>query len=233
MIRRTLGFLLLLAVPTAAWSQVGSVALRGGTAAAGGVTATSVSSTIRALDVNIAQSVALTLGTGSATIGAVTQASGPWTSNVTQFGSTNVSTGTGTSGSGIPRITVAQDSFLDPCGRNTKSYVGITQTGNTQLVTGVASTRIYVCSFNVVTATTQNISLVAGTGTACATTTVGVPGITGGATAATGWNMTATGGIVLGNGAAAIGQTTVNADNLCLFQSGAGQVSGGLTYVTQ
>lgn len=47
---------------------------------------------------------------GSNTVGAVTQASGPWTQNVTQFGSSAVVTGTGASGSGIPRVTVANDS---------------------------------------------------------------------------------------------------------------------------
>lgn len=52
------------------------------------------------------------LPTGSNTLGAVTQASGPWTQNVTQFGSTNVSTGTGTGGAGIPRVTVSNDSAV-------------------------------------------------------------------------------------------------------------------------
>lgn len=59
--------------------------------------------------VSLATNVALP--TGANTIGAVTQASGPWTSNVTQFGGTNVSTGTGTGGAGIPRVTVSSDSF--------------------------------------------------------------------------------------------------------------------------
>jgi hypothetical protein len=54
--------------------------------------------------------VNVALPTGANTIGAVTQASGPWTSNVTQFGSSNIVTGTGTSGSGIPRVTVSNDS---------------------------------------------------------------------------------------------------------------------------
>jgi hypothetical protein len=52
------------------------------------------------------------LPAGGNTIGAVTQASGPWTSNVTQFGGTNISTGTGASGAGIPRVTVANDSTV-------------------------------------------------------------------------------------------------------------------------
>lgn len=50
------------------------------------------------------------LPAGSATIGAVTQASGPWTQNLTQFGGSAVVTGTGASGAGIPRVTVSNDS---------------------------------------------------------------------------------------------------------------------------
>lgn len=43
---------------------------------------------------------------------AVTQSGGPWTSNVTQFGSSAVVTGTGTGGAGIPRFTVSNDSNI-------------------------------------------------------------------------------------------------------------------------
>ena len=62
------------------------------------------------------------LPTGSNTIGAVNQAGAwtvtanqggaPWSQNITQFGGTNVSTGTGASGAGIPRVTVANDSVI-------------------------------------------------------------------------------------------------------------------------
>ena len=38
------------------------------------------------------------------------QGGAPWSNNVTQFGGSNVATGTGTSGAGIPRVTVANDS---------------------------------------------------------------------------------------------------------------------------
>jgi trimeric autotransporter adhesin len=52
------------------------------------------------------------LPAGSNNIGAVTQASGPWSNNVTQFGGTNISTGTGAGGAGIPRVTISNDSSL-------------------------------------------------------------------------------------------------------------------------
>jgi len=38
------------------------------------------------------------------------QGGAPWSENVTQFGGTNISTGTGASGTGIPRVTVSNDS---------------------------------------------------------------------------------------------------------------------------
>ena len=52
------------------------------------------------------------LPVGANTIGAVTQASGPWTNNVTQFGGSAVVTGTGAGGVGIPRVTISNDSSL-------------------------------------------------------------------------------------------------------------------------
>lgn len=42
----------------------------------------------------------------------VTQGTTPWVENVSQFGGTNISTGTGTSGAGIPRVTISSDSSL-------------------------------------------------------------------------------------------------------------------------
>lgn len=52
---------------------------------------------------------ALTSGTDSI---ACTQSTVPWADNITQFGGTNLSTGTGTGGAGIPRVTVSSDSSL-------------------------------------------------------------------------------------------------------------------------
>lgn len=40
------------------------------------------------------------------------QGGAPWSQNVTQFGGVNVSTGTGASGTGIPRVTVSNDSNI-------------------------------------------------------------------------------------------------------------------------
>lgn len=81
------------------------------------------------LGVDLSGYLKVVLQTGAATIGAVTQASGPWTNNVTQFGGTNVSTGTGTGGSGIPRVTVSNDSTIGiVAGTALIGKVGIDQT---------------------------------------------------------------------------------------------------------
>jgi len=49
--------------------------------------------------------------TGGGGGGSVTQGTTPWVDNISQFGGTNVSTGTGVGGAGIPRVTVSSDSF--------------------------------------------------------------------------------------------------------------------------
>jgi hypothetical protein len=116
----------------------------------------------------------------------------------------------------------------DPCASGNKIFVTISQTTNTQLLAGTASTRTYVCSIQVMTATTQNISLVSGTGAVCATS---VGPMLGGSSSATGWNFAANGGIVIGGAGHTIAKTDTDADNVCLIQSGAGQVSGSLSYV--
>lgn len=121
---------------------------------------------------------------------------------------------------------------LDPCKGVTKLYASISQTANTQLVAGTAAKKIYVCSIHVVAAAATNVAVVEGTGSACATGTAGVNGF-GGATAATGWNFAANGGIALGNGDSSLGAEGTSGDNLCIFNSGSGQVSGGISYVVE
>ena len=119
----------------------------------------------------------------------------------------------------------------DPCMREARIPISINQVAGTQLVTGTASERIFICSFHVITATAQNVALVSGTGTVCATSPSGVVGF-GGSTAATGWNYAANGGIQMASSEWSYGKTDTDADNLCLLQSGAGQLSGGFTYVS-
>jgi hypothetical protein len=121
---------------------------------------------------------------------------------------------------------------VDPCKARTKFYASISQTGNAQLVAGTVSKKIYVCSIHVLAAAATNVAVVEGSGSVCGTSSTGVSGF-GGATAATGWNFAANGGIALGNGDSSVGAEGTSGDNLCIFNSGSGQVSGGISYVVQ
>lgn len=141
---------------------------------------------------------------------AVTQSSGPWASNVTQI-----------AGSAV---------VADPCQVNARSSVNINLTASGQLITGTSGKQTYVCSMDIITASAQNIALVEGTGTVCAT---GIAGMAGGTTAATGWNFAANGGLVKGVGSNWVFKTATAADNVCLLLSGTGQTSGSVQYVQQ
>jgi hypothetical protein len=110
------------------------------------------------------------------------------------------------------------------------SFANVSQTASAQIITGVSGRRIYICSINLVSALANNVAIVAGTGSTCGTSTVAVPGTSGGTTAATGWNFGANGGIAHGGGLGAIAKTTVNGDNLCILQSASTQLSGGISY---
>jgi len=127
--------------------------------------------------------------------------------------------------------TSANQAYLDPCQREATISINIEQTAGEQLITGTASERIYICSIHFLTTTAQTIALVSGTGTVCATSITAVDGF-GGASAALGQPFAANGGIALAAAGHKYGNTTADADNVCLLQSGGGQITGGLTYVS-
>lgn len=72
----------------------------------------SVTATIRLSVGNGVVGVRTSLPAGTNSIGAVTQGTSPWVDNITQFGGSAISTGTGNSGAGIPRVTVSNDSSI-------------------------------------------------------------------------------------------------------------------------
>lgn len=74
--------------------------------------------------------------------GAVSQTGGPWTSNVTQFGSSNVVTGTGASGSGIPRVTVSNDSQIANTNFGSYDSGAVTGTGTVNSSSHAAGTSV-------------------------------------------------------------------------------------------
>jgi hypothetical protein len=120
----------------------------------------------------------------------------------------------------------------DPCSINMRLSAPINAAAGAQIVTGTAGKQTYICGFHIVSATAQNIALVEGTGSVCATNTAGMAG---GATAATGWNFgTANLQLILiGSGANWVLATATAGDNVCLLLSSTGQTSGSISYVQQ
>jgi hypothetical protein len=98
------------------------------------------------------------------------------------------------------------------------------------LATGVASQHVYVCSLVLFTAGANNVTLIAGTGATCGTSSAGV---FGGVTAAEGFNFPAGGGIVLGGAGFEIGRTETVQDSLCIITSAATQLSGNIGFVIE
>jgi hypothetical protein len=102
--------------------------------------------------------------------------------------------------------------------------IGINQTGATRLVAGQTGRKMHICGFAAVSATAQSVSLVEGTGSSCGT---GTAGLYGGTTASAAW--AANGGVHDLKDRIQIPMQT-SGDDICLLQSGAGNVSGTLTY---
>jgi len=172
--------------------------------------------------------------------------------NVAQFGGSAVVTGTGASGAGIPRVTVANDSAVrirDNAGNeiasstgrpldadrgltvrlpaHCTSFVSISVTTDTQLITGVAGQRIYICAITLVANAAEIVSIVEGTGTACATSPVALWGST---VDADGMSFAANGGLAMAAAAPFI-RTSVDGNNLCIRLNGTNRVTGMISYV--
>ncbi len=96
-----------------------------------------------------------------------------------------------------------------------------------QLVAGVSAKKVYICSIDVIVGAADNVALVEGTGTLCATSTTGMAG---GPTAARGWNLPANGGLTKGNGQGVLYKTATAADAVCLLFSASAQASGTITW---
>lgn len=88
-----------------------------------------------------------TVVTGSVNA-AVTQSTSPWVENVSQFGGSNVVTGTGAAGAGIPRVTVSNDSNVLVTQSTSPWVNNITQVASTALGTpqtfGTAPTGVVI-----------------------------------------------------------------------------------------
>lgn len=154
------------------------------------------------------------------------------------LGAYNGSPGVGLTGVGVPNTGVYESVNVggnlvgrigDPCEVNVPAYKPVNITANTQVVTGISGKQTYICGWvTLPTAAAVNVAIVEGTGTVCATNTVG---IIGGSTTATGANLATNGGFVLPVTGKAYGATATLADNVCIFA--AAQTSGVLITVQQ
>lgn len=109
--------------------------------------------------------------------------------------------------------------FGNPCdGPNIRS-VNISQTTNTRVILGEGTGSL--CGGLIVGADAENVSILAGSGSTCASTQVA---LIGGVTAALGPNMSANGGFSFAF------RVPFPAYDICVFQSGAGRVAGVLSY---
>jgi len=172
------------------------------------------------------------------------------TDNVTQFGGTNLSTGTGASGAGIPRVTISNDSSLaanqsvnvnqlagsnlyaDPCLVNAPSVyvVNFLTNTTTTMIAGVSAKQTYLCGVFLIAGAADNLNIVEGTGSNCSSISAG---LIGGTTAATGAQLAANSGFVVFGGGYWVAKTATAADNVCFMSASVIQVSGVIKYVQQ
>jgi hypothetical protein len=121
----------------------------------------------------------------------------------------------------------AQTTTGDPCTIGRGTDIAFSNTASAVIIPGAPNQRVHICFLFIGTSGAQNISIVEGTGTACATgqkIMIGGPGATGPASQANGtW--------IMGNGGGTITQSTVGGNDVCLLQSAAGQVAGSAMYV--
>lgn len=120
---------------------------------------------------------------------------------------------------------------FDPCEvvAHVTTPVNISSAATSVLVAGTSAKKTYICSMMLFSAGTTNVGIVQGSGSTCGTSTLG---LIGGTTSGTGPNLTAQAGFVAGNGNFAIAGTTVNANDICLINSQAIQVSGYIVTAT-
>jgi hypothetical protein len=123
-------------------------------------------------------------------------------------------------GSGNARVPIVCDNWTP---------ISVSNTTATKLVTKATSKNVYICSINLVVAAASNVALIAGTQTTnqCDTSTAG---LSGGTTAATGWNLAANGGLAYGNGMGVIMATASTGLDVCIVQSASTQLSGAIAW---
>jgi hypothetical protein len=131
----------------------------------------------------------------------------------------------------LPSTVLAQQTFK-PChtsngsncipefGASNSAKISVAAVTTTEVLPLVTGARIYITSFDFMAAGNNNVKLVYGTGSACGTGTTDLTGA---------YPLIAQAGISKGNGTGAILFIPVS-NALCITTSGAGQVSGSVSY---
>lgn len=115
---------------------------------------------------------------------------------------------------------------IDPCTALLPTTVAVSQTADTQLITGTANKKTYICGGVLVAGAAEIINLVEGTGSVCGTSTTALVGST---TEANGVSLAANGVLPIDTPISGSG----TAVNTCLYNNTASRVSGYVTYVQQ
>jgi len=180
---------------------------------------------------------------------AAVSAAGALSANLAQIAGNTILAGNGATGTGSPRVTIANDNSAiagwglgaigsaAPSGgqqtgvrsganmvamtqANASAAISVTTATTTQLVALSASAVIHVTSFDVIAAGTGNIKFVYGTGSSCGTGTTDLTG---------NYNLTAQAGIAKGSGIGPV--LVVPAGNaLCVTTSAAVGMYGSVSY---
>lgn len=118
----------------------------------------------------------------------------------------------------------------DPCMANAKlvAPISIASATTTQIIAANSVNKVYICFIDLFPSGANNVALVEDATGSCASPDAGMAG---GTTSGTGWIFAAAGQLVLGNGSGTVTATASRNVNVCLITSGAGQMSGVITYV--
>jgi hypothetical protein len=102
-------------------------------------------------------------------------------------------------------------------------------TGTTTQIIAISGTagRTYICSIDLIVSAADNVTLISGSGTNCASN---VAALIGGTTAASGWNLAANGGLTKGSGLGMILKTTTTNNEVCIVTSATAQLSGSISW---
>jgi hypothetical protein len=120
----------------------------------------------------------------------------------------------------------------DPCAFQTKSNFPLASAaGNTQVVAGVFTKKVYICSILIIPQAATTINFIEGTGASC--TTANEQPLIGSTTPVNGMALAVNGGFAHGNGGATIAATSIAANGVCILQSGTAALAGNVEYVQQ